>query len=87
MKTYNIFISIPISICFVLLSIIYNIRFHEFNIDWNNISGIIFGIYLYLTYLFLGLIFGKSGKQMQYTRRKVSSGSNQKSYSNEVYEY
>ena len=87
MKNDNIFIIISISIYFVLLGIIYSIGFHEVNIDWDNISGTILGVYLYFTYLFLGSIFGKSEKQMPYTQRKVSSGNNQKSYSNEAYKY
>lgn len=87
MKNDNIFIIVSLSICCVLLSIIYSIGSHEVNIDWSNISGTILGIYLYLAYLFLGFICGNSGKQMQYTPRKVSSGENQKSYDNKVYEY
>ena len=87
MKNDNVFIVIALSICFVLSSVIYSIGFHELNIDWDNISGTILGIYLYLTYLFLGFICGNSGKQMQYTQRKVFSGKNQKPYSNEIYEY
>ena len=87
MKNDNIFIIVSISIYFVLLGVIYSIGFHEVNIDWDNISGTILGIYLYLAYLFLSFVCGNPGKQMQYTQRKVSSGNNQKSYSNEAYKY
>lgn len=87
MKNDNIFIIIAVSVCFVLLSVVYSLEFYEFTIDWDNISGTILGIYLYLAYLFLSFICGKPKNQMRYSQRTALHGKNQKAYSSEVYEY
>ena len=80
MKSDNIFISITGTIGFVLLCVVYNLTFYKFNINWNNISGIIFGVYLYLIYLFLSFICSKPKNQTQYFQKTESHGKDREAY-------
>lgn len=61
----NIFIIVAMGICFVILSIISGIVFYGVAIDWDNISGIILGIYLYQAYLLLRIIWDKPKNHRQ----------------------
>lgn len=59
MKRNNIFIITTICVCFILLSVIYSIVLSGASADWESISGITAGIYLYFVYLMLGLLLNK----------------------------
>lgn len=88
MQNDNIFIIAAISIFFILLSIIYSIGFYELTIDWEIISSIIVGIYLYLAYLMLSIFLGKPKNRIRHSQTKMSQQEkSQKTYSNSVYEY
>ena len=88
MQNDNIFIIVAISVCFILLGIIYGIGFYELTIDWEMVSSLIIGIYLYLTYLMFSIFFGKPKNQIRYSQRRMpQQGKSQKAYSNAVYEY
>ena len=88
MQNDNIFIIAAISVCFILLSVIYGIGFYELTVDWEMVSSIIVGIYLYLAYLLLSIFFGKPKNQIRHSQTKMpQQGISQKAYSNAVYEY
>ncbi|MBA3755948.1 MAG: hypothetical protein H0X02_06870 [Nitrosomonas sp.] len=88
MQNENIFIIAAISIFFILLSIIYSIGFYELTIDWEMVSSIIVGIYLYFAYLILSIFLGKPKNQIRHSQTKMPQlGKSQKTYSNSVYEY
>ena len=61
----NIFIILAAGICFVILSIICGIVFYGVAIDWDSISDLILGIYLYQAYLLLKIIWDKPKNQKQ----------------------
>ena len=88
MQNDNIFIIVAVSVCFILLGIIYGIEFYELTIDWEMVSSLIIGIYLYLTYLMFSIFFGKPKNQIRHSQTKMpQQGISQKAYSNSVYEY
>ena len=88
MQNENIFIIAAISVCFILLSIIYSIGFYELTVDWEMVSSIIVGIYLYLAYLMLSIFLGKPKNQIRHSQTKIpQQEKGQKTYSNSVYEY
>jgi|GEM_PF-2203749 len=88
MQNDNIFIIVAISICFILLGVIYSIESYELAVDWEMVSSIIFGIYLYLAYLMLSIFFGKPKNQIRHSQTKMpQQGISQKAYRNSVYEY
>ncbi len=76
----NIFIILATGICFVILSIICGIVFYGVAIDWDSISRIIPGIYLYQAYLLLRIIWDKPKNQKQ-----SSEGTNSGMLSKESY--
>lgn len=88
MQNDNIFIIVAISICFILLGVIYSIESYELAVDWEMVSSIFFGIYLYLAYLMLSIFFGKPKNQIRHSQTKMpQQGISQKAYRNSVYEY
>lgn len=88
MQNDNIFIIAASSVCFILLSIIYSVGFYELTIDWEIISSIIVGIYLYLAYLMSSIFLGKPKNQIRHSQTKMPQQEKiQKTYSNSVYEY
>lgn len=67
--------------CFVLLSGTYKIALYE-TVDWDSISGIILGIYLFFAYLFVCILYAESKNSMGYFRNGMPSGEKQKTYIN-----
>lgn len=74
-------------ICMVLLSTTVGIAFYQPPVDWERISGICFGFYLFFTYLLFSIIFGRSKNQVRNFQGKSSHGKNQKVSINEAYEF
>ena len=87
MKNSNAFIAIAAGICFVLFGVAYGVSLYEVDLNWDSISGIILGAYLYVAYLLLGIICGKPRNQLQSFQRAALHGKDAKAYRNEVYEY
>ena len=87
MKINSAFIIATICVCFVLLGIIYGIASYGTAVDWDRISGVILGVYLYFAYLMLSIFCGKPRIQMRYFQKNSLHGKEQKNYRNEVYEY
>jgi len=76
----NIFIIVAMGVCFVTLSIICGIVFYGAAIDWDSISRIILGIYLYQAYLLLRIIWDKPKNQKQSPEGSTSGMLPKKSY-------
>ncbi len=87
MKNDNVFIVVAVSICLTLLGAVYGVSLYAVDVDWDSISGIILGIYLYVAYLLLSIICGKPQNRLQSFQRATLPGKNPKVYRNEVYEY
>lgn len=88
MRNDNIFIIAAISVCFILFSIIYSVGFYELTVDWEMVSSIIIGIYLYLAYLLVSIFLGKPKNQICDSQTKMSQQErSRKAYSNSIYEY
>lgn len=76
----NIFIIVAMGICFVILSIISGIVFYGVAIDWDSISRVILGIYLYQAYLLLRIIWDKPKNQKQSSKGSASGMLSKQSY-------
>lgn len=88
MKKDYIFIIASVFFCLILLSAVYyGVVFYEVTIDWDSISGIILGAYLYLVYLIIGIFYGRTTNQMGYFRERKLPQKKQKIYSRDAYEY
>jgi hypothetical protein len=87
MKINSAFIIATICICFVLLGIIYGIASYGTAVDWDSISGVILGIYLYFAYLMLSIFWDTPKTQIRYFQKNSLPEKEQKNYRNEVYEY
>jgi hypothetical protein len=87
MRINSVFIIATICICFVLLSIIYSIASYGTAVDWDRISGVILGIYLYFAYLMLSIFWDTPKIQIRHFQKNSLPGKEQKNYRNEVYEY
>lgn len=76
----NIFIIVAMGVCFVTLSIICGIVFYGAAIDWDSISRIILGIYLYQAYILFRIILGKPKNQRLSSKGSVSGMLSKESY-------
>lgn len=76
----NIFIIVAVGICFVILSIICGIVFYGVAIDWDSISRIILGIYLYQAYLLLRIVWDKPENHRQSSKRNAYGMLSKESY-------
>ena len=76
----NIFMIVAVGVCFVILSIICGIVFYGVAVDWDSISRIILGIYLYQAYLLLRIIRGESKNQRHSSQGKASVMVSKESY-------
>ncbi len=72
--------------CFVLLVGAYKIALHE-AVDWNSISGIMAGVYLFFAYLFACILYAESKHSIAYFRNSTPSGEKQETYINKIYEH
>ena len=68
----NIFMIVAVGACFVILSIICGIVIYGVAIDWDSISRIILGIYLYQVYLLFRIIWGKPKNRRQSSKGSAS---------------
>lgn len=90
MKNDNTFIAVAASICLILLGVVYGVSLYELDVDWDSISGIILGVYLYVAYLLLNIICGKPKNRLQSFQRAALHGMHRKNpqvYRNDVYKY
>lgn len=76
----NIFVIVAVGACFVILSIICGIVFYGVAIDWDSISRVILGIYLYQAYLLLRIIWGEPKNQRQSSQGSISGMLSKESY-------
>ena len=76
----NIFMIVAVGACFVILSIICGIVIYGVAIDWDSISGIVLGIYLYQAYLLFRIIWGEPKNQRQSSRGNFSMPLSKESY-------
>ena len=67
----NIFMIVSVGVCFVILSIICGIVIYGVAIDWDSVSRVILGIYLYQAYLLLRIIWDKPNNQKQSSQGKA----------------
>ncbi len=58
--------------CLVLLTITTGIAFYELAVDWENISSLFLGLYLYSAYLLLGIIMDKPKSRLLRHRHSLS---------------
>lgn len=72
--------------CFVLLIGAYKIALYE-AVDWDSISGIMLGVYLFFAYLFVCILYAESKNPMEYFRNGMPSREKQKTYINKIYEH
>lgn len=66
MKTNHIFVVMTVCACFVLFGIYYSIAVYRLSVDWESVSNILLGFYLYLSYLMLNLLYGNPEKQTRF---------------------
>lgn len=76
----NIFMIVAVGVCFVILSIICGIVIYGVDIDWDSISRVILGIYLYQAYLLLRIIWGEPKNQRQSSQGNFSVLLSKESY-------
>ncbi|WP_292993543.1 hypothetical protein [Nitrosomonas sp.] len=76
----NIFMIVAVSVCFVILSIICGMVIYGVAIDWDSISRIIIGVYLYQVYLLLRIIWDKPKNQKQSSKGSASGMLSKESY-------
>ncbi|MDO9312131.1 MAG: hypothetical protein Q7T85_10635 [Nitrosomonas sp.] len=76
----NIFMIVSVGVCFVILSIICGIVFYGVAIDWDSVSRVILGIYLYQAYLLLRIIWDKPNNQKQSSKGSSSGMLSKESY-------
>lgn len=76
----NIFMIVAVGACFVILSIICGMVIYGVAIDWDSISRVILGIYLYQAYLLFRIIWGKPENQRQSSKGSASGMLSKKSY-------
>ncbi len=72
--------------CFVLLVGVYKIALYE-TVDWDSISGIMLGVYLFFAYLFVCILYAESKNPMEYFRNGMPSREKQETYINKIYEH
>ncbi len=81
------FVIVTISACFVLLSIVYTIAAHDPSIDWESISAIMVGVYLYFVYLIVSILYAGPRNPIRYFRSGMPQEKKQETYINEMYEH
>ena len=63
MRIDHIFVVMAVCACFVLFGIFYCIAVYRLSVDWECVSDILLGFYLYLSYLMLNLLYGNRKKK------------------------
>mgnify|MGYP001163409171 CR=1 FL=1 len=76
----NIFMIVSVGVCFVILSITCGIVIYGMALDWDSISRVILGIYLYQAYLLLRIIWNNPSNQKQSSQGKASLMVSKESY-------
>ncbi len=80
------FITVTISACVLLLGIGCAIAAYEPSVDWESISAIMVGIYLYFAYLIMSILY-TGPNPMRHFRNGKPQVEKQKAYINEIYEH
>ncbi len=74
------------SVCLIVLSIFVGIVFYGVAIDWDSVSVLILGVYLYQAYLLLSILSDKPKTGAKFQGR-ASHKKNQKVSDKEAYEH
>lgn len=72
MQIDNLTARVAACMCLVLLSITTGIAFYELAVDWENISSLFLGLYLYSAYLLLGITMDKPRSRLLSHRHSLS---------------
>ncbi len=86
MKIDHIFVVMAVCACFVLFGIFYCIAVYRLSVDWESVSNILLGFYLYLSYLMLNLLYGNPRKKDGLFRGSILHEKDPDAHRNEVYE-
>lgn len=73
MQIDNLTARVAACMCLVLLSITTGIAFYELAVDWENISSLFLGLYLYSAYVLIGIIMDKPKGRLLNHRHKFAS--------------